>query len=51
MAKSKERRFTVHEARKADGCPTKFKTKDYSGVYESSTFFCSNEGTYSIMPC
>lgn len=34
MPKSKERRFTVHEARKQNGCPTKFKTKDYSGVYE-----------------
>ena len=34
MSKSKERRFTIHEARKADGCPTKFKTKEYSGVYE-----------------
>ena len=31
-----QRRFTVHEARKSDGCPTKFKSKEYSGIYESS---------------
>jgi hypothetical protein len=32
----KERRFTVHDARKVDGCSTKFKSKDYSGVYETN---------------
>ena len=32
-----DRRFTVHDARKANGCPTKFKSKDYSGIYESKT--------------
>jgi len=34
--KSAKRTFTVHEARKSDGCPTKFKNKDYSGVYVSN---------------
>jgi len=34
--KSAKRTFTIHDARKADGCPTKFKNKDYSGVYVSS---------------
>ena len=33
----KDRRFTIHEVRKSDGCPTKFKTGDYSGIYESKT--------------
>ena len=33
----KDRRFTVHEARKSNGCPTKFKSKGYSGIYESKT--------------
>ena len=32
----KERRFTIHDARHANGCATKFKSKDYSGIYESS---------------
>lgn len=32
-----DRRFTIHDARKANGCPTKFKSKDYSGIYESKT--------------
>ena len=32
----KERRFTIHDARKVDGCPTKFKSKDYSGIYETN---------------
>lgn len=36
MPKSKERRFTIHDARKANGCPTKFKSKEYSGIYEGS---------------
>ena len=31
----KDRRFTIHDARKSDGCPTKFKSKDYSGIYEN----------------
>tara|TARA_B100000963_G_C22561282_1_gene641486 strand:+ start:1012 stop:1416 length:405 start_codon:yes stop_codon:yes gene_type:complete len=31
----KDRRFTIHDARKADGCPTKFKSKEYSGIYEN----------------
>lgn len=34
--KSARRSFTIHDARKSDGCPTKFKNKDYSGVYVSS---------------
>jgi len=34
--KSAKRTFTIHDARKTDGCPTKFKNKDYSGVYVSS---------------
>jgi hypothetical protein len=34
MVKTKERRFTIHDARKADGCATKFKTHEYTGVYE-----------------
>lgn len=33
---SSKRTFTIHDARKTDGCPTKFKNKDYSGVYVSS---------------
>jgi hypothetical protein len=32
-----ERRFTVHDARHANGCATKFKNKDYSGVYETNS--------------
>lgn len=32
-----DRRFTVHDARKANGCLTKFKSKEYSGIYESKT--------------
>ena len=31
-----DRRFTVHDARKANGCLTKFKSKEYSGIYESN---------------
>jgi hypothetical protein len=34
-SKRKERTFTIHDARKADGCPTKFMNKNYSGVYVS----------------
>ena len=34
---NKNRRFTVHDARHANGCATKFKSGDYSGVYESAT--------------
>ena len=36
MQKGK-RTFTVHDARHVDGCQTKFKSKDYSGVYVSSS--------------
>lgn len=35
MSKAQDRRFTIHEVRKVDGCPTKFKSKEYSGIYES----------------
>ncbi len=31
------RRFTIYNAHHSDGCSTKFKNKNYSGVYVSST--------------
>lgn len=35
MAKGDKRTFTVHDARRSDGCETKFANKDYTGVYVS----------------
>lgn len=32
-----KRTFTIHDAKHVDGCHTKFKNKDYSGVYVSSS--------------
>ena len=32
-----KRTFTVSSALHVDGCPTKFKNKDYSGIYVSTT--------------
>jgi len=36
MQKNK-RTFTIHEATHTDGCQTKFKSKDYTGVYVSTS--------------
>ena len=32
-----KRNFTIHAAYHSDGCPTKFKNKDYSGHFVSSS--------------